>query len=193
VSDTTMYPGPEIDGRPSWFVKGSGLPGGWERQVLNVGTRGIWRQAGEGGRPSPSSWYLARPIVEPDPPALRDGWQTTGEDGIVITWGDMKNRADLDQWETLSIVGTREGGPRWVDLRNIMQGTPESYPVRVRRKAEPVTVDPATIVSPPGKRPWAVQFSEVVRAVQGGNPPDGYVGVPEAADRVWKLLTEDPQ
>lgn len=120
-----LWPGPCEDGHETYFAKGQDIPVGWERRGSIANQWLLDDGIGKPRWPAPvtDAWYQVRPPAKlPDPEAM---WRA-GDD-LVVVWGAMKDRADLDQWERLATNGL------W--LACVPGETrPDNFPIRIRRK-----------------------------------------------------------
>ena len=126
-----LFPGPVVDGRPTWYAVVEDVPEDWEcREAPSA----QWR---------PRAFWCSdlivqcRPMALPDPTWLRTGFggpaateMVTFEAPLfgVTTVGEMRDRADLDQWEWASAChGT------WTPWFPEFEAAPD-FPVIVRRR-----------------------------------------------------------
>ena len=125
-----LYIGPNVDGLPTCFTRAMDVPKGWEFRRHDGG---VWVEPysevdeGSSVRTYSPRWVQTRPPQQPvyDNP---EGYiEISSDKTYVLTWGQMKDRPDLDQWEWMTASGTWDviGGARW---------SSDNWPMRVRRK-----------------------------------------------------------
>jgi hypothetical protein len=130
VSDNPikLWPGPCEDGRETYFAAVHDVPEGWEYRSSkdSMVSAGKWKPYNGPWLGSTGSWLQCRPPARlPDPEAPY--WSAGNE--LVVSWAQMRDRTDLDQWERLVASATRHWAVDWSGL-----SLPDDYPIRVRRK-----------------------------------------------------------
>jgi len=93
-----LYPGPEVDGRPTWFAFGENIPAEWERRGSSYGRWWITPPA------IPGTLYQARPYIETIKVECLGTTKTITQDDVRKAIGYATSEAADRVWKMLTGV-----------------------------------------------------------------------------------------